>query len=174
MVGTGRFFRDSSWQSTSPNTLGISRDTRLIRNCEREYTDSSCENYYIFLLLSQSLCPRFPGVASFRNGDPERAPNSRHYSHVETLLAPRRPRHPPTLWTEVCKVCRFLWVETCTHKIVSLLTRKPKTRFTVNKKAQNPNPNPNPSVCLVSLLTRKPKTRASRVRRFPSYRSHSS
>ena len=39
-----------------------------------------------------------------------RAPNSRHYSHVETLLAPRRPRHPPTLWTEVC---RFLWVETC-------------------------------------------------------------
>ena len=85
------------------NTLEISRDTRLIRSCAREYTDSSCENYNIFVLLSQSLCPRFPGVASFRNGDPERAPNSRHYSHVETLLAPRRPRHPPTLWTEVCR-----------------------------------------------------------------------
>ena len=95
------------------NTLEISRDTRLIRSCEREYTDSSCENYNIFVFLSQSLCPRFPGVASFRNGDPERRTRGttrmwKPYWHRDDHAThqPCGPRFAGFWWVETCEIER--------------------------------------------------------------------
>ena len=101
MVGTGRFFRDSSRQRPLRTRLGyrVTRGSsgavnvnKRIRRVRTTTFLCSFHNHYVRGL--QGSHPSETGI-------PERRTtcNSRHYSPVETSLAPRRPRHPPHLWT---------------------------------------------------------------------------